>query len=350
MKYKHESSVGDLLSHNNVFGADDYLGIKFILMTKKFENHIGLYMRVKLPFGFDTVFTRIRFGLINKNGNLCKVYNAERTWKYGDNSAFGNDTYLPLDKIEHYKSDNKMRFTYEIVECRYENNYKKMIMTIYQHICKEEGEKNYNQLKDTVDELYKENDELKSKNELYSSNMGNIKMAANKYKEEWKDIKEELDLKNAQIISLVNQIEILKEELEEAKMDVTVGDHESNMIDYINIVQGEDEPEEEERNNVYKHFDKSKYVMNLMDVDKINLSDYNSFDLRAFQSKFSKLQSRISQKLLDLQTCNICYVEEIDSVYIPCGHKCSCSLCSSKLKSCPICRKQIKNVVKIYHS
>ena len=47
----------------------------------------------------------------------------------------------------------------------------------------------------------------------------------------------------------------------------------------------------------------------------------------------------------DRDVCKICLVNKIDTVLVPCGHRCICDSCSKGLgsrKACPICRKAIQ--------
>ena len=48
--------------------------------------------------------------------------------------------------------------------------------------------------------------------------------------------------------------------------------------------------------------------------------------------------------------CKICFSNKIDVLCSPCNHVCICSNCSSRIKECPMCRKQIKKFDKIYIS
>lgn len=42
--------------------------------------------------------------------------------------------------------------------------------------------------------------------------------------------------------------------------------------------------------------------------------------------------------------CRICMDQDYSTMFLPCGHVCSCSECAKKLKKCPICRTQIKAI------
>lgn len=48
--------------------------------------------------------------------------------------------------------------------------------------------------------------------------------------------------------------------------------------------------------------------------------------------------------------CQICYGEEIDALFYDCGHVCACVDCAKQVDSCPICRKNVRQVVKMYRS
>nr|XP_023994784.1 E3 ubiquitin-protein ligase NEURL1-like [Salvelinus alpinus] len=53
--------------------------------------------------------------------------------------------------------------------------------------------------------------------------------------------------------------------------------------------------------------------------------------------------------------CSICYENHVDTVIYACGHMCLCYTCGVKLKKmsnacCPICRRQIKDIIKTYRS
>ncbi|KAA8550905.1 hypothetical protein F0562_002589 [Nyssa sinensis] len=46
--------------------------------------------------------------------------------------------------------------------------------------------------------------------------------------------------------------------------------------------------------------------------------------------------------------CVICLEQEYNSVFVPCGHMCSCMACSSHLTNCPLCRRRIEQVVRTF--
>ncbi|KAG5567616.1 hypothetical protein RHGRI_002978 [Rhododendron griersonianum] len=46
--------------------------------------------------------------------------------------------------------------------------------------------------------------------------------------------------------------------------------------------------------------------------------------------------------------CVICLEQEYNSVFVPCGHMCCCTSCSSHLTNCPLCRGRIEQVVRTF--
>jgi len=46
--------------------------------------------------------------------------------------------------------------------------------------------------------------------------------------------------------------------------------------------------------------------------------------------------------------CVICFENPKDTVLLECAHRCVCSVCSSLIKECPICRQPIVRVVRLF--
>ncbi|XP_077219408.1 E3 Ubiquitin ligase family protein [Tasmannia lanceolata] len=46
--------------------------------------------------------------------------------------------------------------------------------------------------------------------------------------------------------------------------------------------------------------------------------------------------------------CVICLEQEYNAVFVPCGHMCCCTSCSSHLTTCPLCRRRIEQVVRTF--
>ena len=50
------------------------------------------------------------------------------------------------------------------------------------------------------------------------------------------------------------------------------------------------------------------------------------------------------------QLCQICYEAEMDCLFYDCGHVCACLPCAKQLASCPVCRKDVISVVKMFRA
>ena len=50
----------------------------------------------------------------------------------------------------------------------------------------------------------------------------------------------------------------------------------------------------------------------------------------------------------DENLCKICVNNMVECVFSECGHMICCMNCSSNLKTCPICRKKIVIVIKVF--
>ncbi|XP_058457110.1 death-associated inhibitor of apoptosis 1 [Malaya genurostris] len=55
-----------------------------------------------------------------------------------------------------------------------------------------------------------------------------------------------------------------------------------------------------------------------------------------------------NRKLDTSRTCKICYVNEYNTAFSPCGHVVACAKCASSVTKCPLCRKPFTNVMRIY--
>ncbi|KAM6046889.1 E3 ubiquitin-protein ligase LRSAM1 isoform 3-T5 [Theristicus caerulescens] len=48
--------------------------------------------------------------------------------------------------------------------------------------------------------------------------------------------------------------------------------------------------------------------------------------------------------------CVVCMEKETQMVFLPCGHVCCCQTCCERLHACPLCRKDITQRIRIFHS
>ncbi|NXR09005.1 LRSM1 ligase, partial [Semnornis frantzii] len=48
--------------------------------------------------------------------------------------------------------------------------------------------------------------------------------------------------------------------------------------------------------------------------------------------------------------CVVCMEQEPQIIFLPCGHVCCCQSCCERLQPCPLCRKDIAERIRIFHS
>ncbi|NXJ68942.1 LRSM1 ligase, partial [Rostratula benghalensis] len=48
--------------------------------------------------------------------------------------------------------------------------------------------------------------------------------------------------------------------------------------------------------------------------------------------------------------CVVCMEQETQMIFLPCGHVCCCQTCCQRLHSCPLCRRDITQRIRIFHS
>ncbi|KAI9861021.1 MAG: hypothetical protein M1824_002787 [Vezdaea acicularis] len=52
----------------------------------------------------------------------------------------------------------------------------------------------------------------------------------------------------------------------------------------------------------------------------------------------------------EMDTCSICYEEEMNAVFNECGHMCACLACARQVGSCPVCRREVVSVIRLYRT
>ncbi|KAF1662949.1 E3 ubiquitin-protein ligase LRSAM1, partial [Aptenodytes patagonicus] len=48
--------------------------------------------------------------------------------------------------------------------------------------------------------------------------------------------------------------------------------------------------------------------------------------------------------------CVVCMEQETQVIFLPCGHVCCCQTCCERLHTCPLCRKDVAQRIRIFHS
>jgi hypothetical protein len=72
---------------------------------------------------------------------------------------------------------------------------------------------------------------------------------------------------------------------------------------------------------------------------------------KTFDSVFDKYKLYIenNEESKDNNKCSVCINKEPTMIFVGCGHQCICEDCSTKLKICPLCRKE-SHTIKVFKS
>jgi len=57
---------------------------------------------------------------------------------------------------------------------------------------------------------------------------------------------------------------------------------------------------------------------------------------------------QINTTALASESCVVCYENKINCVLLECGHRALCMDCGNKLTDCPMCRKPIERIIRVY--
>ncbi|XP_023296097.1 death-associated inhibitor of apoptosis 1 [Lucilia cuprina] len=57
-----------------------------------------------------------------------------------------------------------------------------------------------------------------------------------------------------------------------------------------------------------------------------------------------------SSTIPEEKLCKICYANEYNTAFLPCGHVVACAKCASSVTKCPLCRKAFADVMRVYFS
>eukprot|EP01114_Cavostelium_apophysatum_P019682 TRINITY_DN6412_c0_g1_i1.p1 TRINITY_DN6412_c0_g1~~TRINITY_DN6412_c0_g1_i1.p1 ORF type:complete len:346 (+),score=64.00 TRINITY_DN6412_c0_g1_i1:165-1202(+) len=84
------------------------------------------------------------------------------------------------------------------------------------------------------------------------------------------------------------------------------------------------------------------------DLTELNLDQINQF--LADTRKIAELAKvRKNELLEDRKQCKICFDKEVKCVFLNCGHSICCKDCGQLQKLCPICRREVAQVVEIFN-
>lgn len=278
-------STEDLLKTNyKIDRSVSYLAIDYKWSIQIVTGVIKFYYQITLPKGYRDVTMTWKMGIINKNNNPCQSIRYTRTQQQGttDSMRGPGDQKLTTNKALDYMENNVVTFFCDLEKCEYEHCIPVLVQALY--------EKFYHD-----DDFYL----IKFKETLAKTQ--------NDYKE---------------------LLEKYHKEMESRLTHVT---HPSVSFNSISA---------EVNSNVV-----NMNIMSLLNQCEAKIINESQESLLVIQEQLFAMQSRITNRLKDLNTCCVCMDQTIKTIFIPCGHKCVCSDCSRTIlnstKICPTCRVTI---------
>lgn len=70
--------------------------------------------------------------------------------------------------------------------------------------------------------------------------------------------------------------------------------------------------------------------------------------VQEIHNELNTIASKENSGSTENSKCVVCWDQDRDCLIMPCRHNTSCIKCTKSLKSCPICRNPVKDIIKIY--
>lgn len=107
----------------------------------------------------------------------------------------------------------------------------------------------------------------------------------------------------------------------------------------------------EEIDSFYKKVRVGVPLWAILDIDGVSTTVEVVSEGAEFEEVFYEEEEEF---INEEELCNVCCLKEINSVLYKCGHMCMCFQCAMQQKQgagngqCPICRAEIKDVIRTY--
>jgi len=88
---------------------------------------------------------------------------------------------------------------------------------------------------------------------------------------------------------------------------------------------------------------------NAMVLGDRNPTEGPNADIEGFEHPHDTARENLTPPLSDV-SCKICYDNECNTIFLPCGHIIACAKCASSVTKCPACRQPFNSVVRAYFS
>ncbi|CAK8693020.1 unnamed protein product [Clavelina lepadiformis] len=98
---------------------------------------------------------------------------------------------------------------------------------------------------------------------------------------------------------------------------------------------------------------KKQFVLENRNNERRDDNDKNEGPMDTENLAFPQSSDKTEERLETLKKdalCKVCLDRNSECVFSPCHHLCCCLQCASALKFCPICRVELKKIIKVYRS
>lgn len=126
--------------------------------------------------------------------------------------------------------------------------------------------------------------------------------------------------------------------------------------EYVQLVKGADfvKKMEEKRQQELAQCEENKLNSSAEQPSSSNVSN-KLMDSLAETSKEMVVDEEVGQEeekkvLNETKLCKICFTNEYNTAFYPCGHVIACAKCASSVTKCPCCRQPFNNVIRVYFS
>lgn len=132
----------------------------------------------------------------------------------------------------------------------------------------------------------------------------------------------------------------------------------------LNHWEKEDDPWEQHAlwfgNCDYVRIMKSKEFISMVEKKFENFLNKNNIDIQQNARNSNDINNSIASLSLsdenpaktvdETRLCKICWINEYNTVFIPCAHVVACAKCASTQLKCPICRTSVQRIMQIFFS
>ncbi|EFA75289.1 RING Zn finger-containing protein [Heterostelium album PN500] len=90
--------------------------------------------------------------------------------------------------------------------------------------------------------------------------------------------------------------------------------------------------------------------LNMKDLDRLEEIHHKGLKAvgMAKQNLLTQQLLKLQKEKEESQICLVCADRSINTILLPCKHRCLCDQCSNNLSSCPLCRSVISDKIKYY--